>query len=452
MQVYLLALLLAGLSTLSVASLYANTILVRCNIPDARVKIDSRDYGQTDSQGLAFISGISPGSHTIVIARKDYESYSGNVVVKEKLTAIVQATLIALDLTPPEIKLLSPEPSRGIIITPARKATQVTCLARDESGVKSVLVNGITASASAPSTEEMKLLPGKTLKFTAELPLAIGSNTIRIEAIDTAGNSGKLEQEIIGEEEKSILVKLNMGCRALLIGINNYENWGKLNNPITDIQALDQELRENYSFQTQVLVDAGRSEILSAIRSYYSQQFSDNDELLIVLSGHGHFDELSKNGYFISVDGKKSKDDPNFETYIAYPTVKNLITNIPCKHILLIIDACFAGTFFQDIAMKGEEDLYRELPPQEMIIRKMQYKTRLLLTSGGKEYVPDGAPGSHSPFMRRFLEGLRNYGGKDKILGVDEIKVNYMNRVAPQPFLQDFEGNEPGSNFLFIAK
>ena len=103
MRAYILSFILMALTFLCSVYLYANTILVRCNIPDARVKIDSRDYGQTDSQGLAFISGISPGSHTIVIARKDYESYSGNVVVKEKLTAIVQATLIALDLTPPEI-------------------------------------------------------------------------------------------------------------------------------------------------------------------------------------------------------------------------------------------------------------------------------------------------------------------------------------------------------------
>ena len=55
------------------------------------------------------------------------------------------------------------------------------------------------------------------------------------------------------------------------------------------------------------------------------------------------------------------------------------------------------------------------------IERKKKYKTRLYLTSGGKEYVPDGRPGHHSPFARKFLEALRNYGGNDGILTVNEI-------------------------------
>ena len=102
--------------------------------------------------------------------------------------------------------------------------------------------------------------------------------------------------------------------------------------------------------------------------------------------------------------------------------------------------------------MKGAEDPYRELPPKEKIVRKMQFKTRMMMTSGGKEYVPDGRPGHHSPFMRKFLEGLRNYGGSDRILGTDELKVLYMDSVDPQPFLLEFGDNQPGSSFLFIAK
>ena len=301
-----------------------------------------------------------------------------------------------------------------------------------------------------PSNEEMKLLPGKTVKFISEVSLGLGNNTVQVEAVDKAGNRASLEQYV--ERERDLMASLNMSCRALLIGVNEYRHWSGLSNPISDITALDEELRENYGFQTEILLNPTASEIRSKIRSYYKEQFSENGELLIVLSGHGHFDELSKIGYFVAADGLRPSDDPNFETYIGYPILQNVITNIPCKHVLVVIDACFAGTFFQEIAMKGEDDIYQEIPREEFILRKLEFKTRQLFTSGGREYVPDGRPGHHSPFMRKFLEGLRNYGGEDGILTVEELKVKYMDYVKPQPFLLELLGNDPGSCFLFIAR
>lgn len=81
----------------------------------------------------------------------------------------------------------------------------------------------------------------------------------------------------------------------------------------------------------------------------------------------------------------------------------------------------------------------------------MKFKTRLYLTSGGKEYVPDGRPGMHSPFTRKILEALRGYGGKDGILTVNEI-ITAVEKVEPQPRFGEFGDNEPGSDFILIAK
>ena len=402
----------------------------------------SEEMSLLPGKTVKFISkvSLSVGSNTIQLEAVDS---TGN------RQSFVQETLAIFDQAPPEIRLLSPAPVRGMRITAKEEKISITGLARDDGGVASVSVNGQRTELIPPGGEEMKLLPGKTVKFITEVSLDVGSNSIRIEAVDSAGNRDSVEQII--DRKSELLASLNMTCRALLIAVNDYQNWGKLHNPITDIRALDQELRENYDFQTNVLVNPKKTEILSSVRNYYNQEFFENDELLIVLAGHGHFDELSKTGAFISTDAKTPSQDPNFETYIGYPILENLITHIPCKHILVVLDACFGGTFFREVAMRGEDDVYRELPPKEKILRKMKFKSRMLLTSGGKEYVPDGRPGDHSPFMRRFLEGLRNYGGTDKILGVDELKVIYMDAVNPQPFLGEFLDNEPGSNFLFIA-
>ncbi|HUU28407.1 MAG TPA: caspase family protein [archaeon] len=436
---------------ISVPCLHASSILIRSNVPGASLKLDRQERGITDENGRAILKDVSPGRHRLILSMDGYETYSEELQVKDGLTSIVQATLAVLDQIPPEIRLVSPEPTRGISITTGEKTIQITGLARDEGEVASVSVNGKNAVLTAPKPEEMALLPGKTVKFTAEASLAQGKNTVRIEALDQAGNRAALEQ-IFDYKEKDLLASLNMGCHALLIGINEYDNCGKLRNPVTDIETLDKELKENYGFQTKILLNPDKEEILSTIRSYYNRQFSENDELLIMLSGHGHFDEPTKTGYFVPADGRKPADDPNFSTYIGYPILQNVITYIPCKHILTVIDACFAGTFFSEIALKGEDSFYKEIPREEFILRKMSYKTRQLFTSGGREYVPDGRPGSHSPFMRKFLEGLRNFGGEDGILTVEELKTNYMDYVDPQPFLLEFLGNEPGGSFLFIAR
>ncbi|MBZ4171027.1 hypothetical protein JYG45_24325, partial [Escherichia fergusonii] len=73
------------------------------------------------------------------------------------------------------------------------------------------------------------------------------------------------------------------------------------------------------------------------------------------------------------------------------------------------------------------------------------------LTSGGKEYVPDGRPGQHSPFARKFLEALSTYGGADRILTYKEI-LGVVESVIPEPRYGEFGDNQPGSDFIFIGR
>jgi len=87
----------------------------------------------------------------------------------------------------------------------------------------------------------------------------------------------------------------------------------------------------------------------------------------------------------------------------------------------------------------------------EFIQRKLKFRSRIYLTSGGKEYVKDGRPGQHSPFARQFLTALREFGGSDGIITKSELK-GYMEVLAQQPMMGDFGTYEPGSDFIFIAR
>ena len=148
------------------------------------------------------------------------------------------------------------------------------------------------------------------------------------------------------------------------------------------------------------------------------------------------------------------KNDETKSTYLAHSNLRTYVDNIPCNHILLAMDVCFGGTFDQAIAKAGGSRgmrMYNEVSNLEFIKRKLKFKTRKYITSGGKEYVPDGRPGHHSPFARKFIEALRNYGGQDKILTLGELKT-YLERVKPEPRAGEFGQNEPGSDFVFVAE
>jgi hypothetical protein len=53
--------------------------------------------------------------------------------------------------------------------------------------------------------------------------------------------------------------------------------------------------------------------------------------------------------------------------------------------------------------------------------------------------------------VRKFLEALRSYGGKDKIITIAEI-LTFLETINPQPHYGEFGSNEPGSDFLMISK
>lgn len=171
---------------------------------------------------------------------------------------------------------------------------------------------------------------------------------------------------------------------------------------------------------------------------------------MIYFAGHGEYDAVFQEGYVIASDSKM--DDPAKTSYLSHSNMRTIVNNIPCNHIFLIMDVCFGGTFDPLIASSHRgADLYAEVSPEKFVERKLKYKTRLYLTSGGKEYVPDGRPGHHSPFTRKFLEALRQYGGSDKILTVYEV-LQFLDKVEPQPRFGEFGDNEPGSDFILIAR
>lgn len=353
------------------------------------------------------------------------------------------------DVQPPVIRISTPvtanNSTRGVIVVAEDKKITIAGQVVDESGVESVLINGNPARLDNAGNFD-----GVTILEKAE-------NLVQVKATDKRGNISLQEFIIKRKTKKTTPItkkkskeNLILGThRALLIATNKYDHWGNLMNPIYDAKAIAKDLKEVYGFEIDLLENPTKDEIVLKLRSYAKKQYTNNDELFIFFAGHGQFDEVFKEGYLVTKDSKLN--DESKSSYISHSNLRTYINNIDCKHIFLMMDVCFGGTFDPLIASRGLKEHELTKSRAEYVNRKLRYKTRRYLTSGGKEYVPDGRAGSHSPFARRFLAALRSEGGENGILSISEI-LKFVQTVTPNPRSGEFGSNEPGSEFLFVVR
>lgn len=291
------------------------------------------------------------------------------------------------------------------------------------------------------------------LMIDQEIQLPKAENEIRLLAKNEDGLVQRQTVTVNVKEPEQPLVR-NGNDYALFFATNEYDEWSPLTNPINDVRTMARELEANYGFNTELVLEASKSDILKKLKEYARREFGPNDQLMIFFAGHGKFDEDFGEGYVVCTNSRKN--DEGNDSYIPHSSLRTIINNIPSRHTFLVMDVCFGGTIDPFIANSGNrggrgDNVTAKITPTEFIERKLKFKTRKYLTSGGKEYVPDGNPGAHSPFTRKFLEALRDYGGQDHIITLAELLL-YFERVAPEPRFGEFGRNEPGSDFLFISR
>jgi len=232
---------------------------------------------------------------------------------------------------------------------------------------------------------------------------------------------------------------------ALFFAINDYDEWRDLRYPISEAEEIAADLRQHYGFEVEIVRNPDKREILLKLQEYRRRTYASDAQLLIYFTGHGFFIEDTEEGFIIPSDGQTN--DLIQESYIPHSRLEKAIDNIPCKHILLCIDACFSGTFDEVIASKGglgERPRGGKNENELFIQRSLQYQGRQYLTSGGKEQTPD-----RSKFALQLKLALRTFGGADGILTVNEIET-FLEKVYPIP-RSGYFGDHEGGNFLFIT-
>ena len=294
--------------------------------------------------------------------------------------------------------------------------------------------------------QERKMVVEKTLT------LMEGENLLEVVAENIDGQKTISQRKVhIGSAGLADAVKLDRTDYALVFATDQYDHWSDLVNPIFDSRAIANELKTAYGYKVEIVENATQELVLKKLREYAEKKYKPLDQLFIFFAGHGTYDQTFGEGFVVTRESQVN--DLGKTTYLSHNRLRSIVNNVPCEHIFLAMDVCFGGTFDAALASSrgGEEEVYREQGKAEFITRKLTYKTRRYLTSGGKTYVSDGIPGKHSPFAKNFIEALRSRGGRDGVLTLPEL-FTFVERLKIQPRFGEFGDNAPGSDFIFVLK
>jgi hypothetical protein len=275
--------------------------------------------------------------------------------------------------------------------------------------------------------------------------------------LDLFPNLGNSSRGVVSEPTFEDLPRKVSGKHALLIATDNYKTHKKLLNPIKDATSIEKILREEYGYQTKILVDSSAENILRNLLNY-TQTLDSNAQLFIFFAGHGYYDErYFDEGYIVCKESKSPKEDPYLNSYLPFSKLEKMINKVPARQVFVVLDVCFGGTFNEQMSYcqtrsgpsNGGGGMYDNTKVDEYISRKLGKTTRRFMTSGGKNEVPDGYGGKSSPFAIKFIEALKTYGGQDGVLTTNEI-FSVVERIPSDPRMGSFGNDECGSDFFFI--
>jgi hypothetical protein len=151
---------------------------------------------------------------------------------------------------------------------------------------------------------------------------------------------------------------------AFIIGINAYEKVSPLQTAVDDARRLAEVLSGQQHFLVHpLLLDATGGAIRTLLRSTLAEQVGRDDRVFFYFAGHGVAADGDDGpaGYIVPVDA----DPTDLETFIAMADLQGALEALPCRHLLLILDCCFAGAFkwstkYRSIGTVMPKRIYKE--------------------------------------------------------------------------------------------
>lgn len=244
---------------------------------------------------------------------------------------------------------------------------------------------------------------------------------------------------------------------AVIIGIDNYRNWPKLNYAVSDAKAVREILIRKYKFKPENIItllneEATRDKILSALGDTMgnTEKVKRDDRVFVFFAGHGTTRKLPSGrdlGYIVPVNADKQ----NYQGQsISMTNFQDISETIPAKHILFVMDSCYSGlALIRGSGIFGTDNYLKEISRRT---------SRQILTAGGaNELVADNGPNGHSIFTWTLLQGLEGRAdlNGDGFITAAELAAFVSPGVSALSKQTPAFGNMPGSEggeFIFESK
>ena len=213
---------------------------------------------------------------------------------------------------------------------------------------------------------------------------------------------------------------------------------------MNDVKAMEKALTGYYTFSERnirVLTNPDKKTLFSTL-NFYRDSLGPNDNLLVFYAGHGRFDEKANTGYILPSDA----DFTNDADRISFVELRRKFEVMPARHILLIADACYAGSVF-----RGAESA-TSTPMEEITIGQLRKKSRTAFTSAYLKPVPD-----RSDFLLLLISNLEN--NSQPMFLSEDLYINTRNSLLRSTSKKDpvkwgvlQDCGDEGGDFIFIRK
>ena len=283
---------------------------------------------------------------------------------------------------------------------------------------------------------------------------------------------------------------------AIIIGINKYNNLQRpLETAVSDAEELarilkhhHEQLEEKYQeqnkYEVRLLTDENATlEKLDQLLENFQKgqipldnetvQVDNNDRVIFYFAGHGKATETENGltGYLLPQDAANDKS-----TWLPMRKLHDALLKLDCRHMLLILDCCFAGAFRWGTCQRDVElavPVYQETydrfirDPAWQVITSAGYNQKALDSLGDRGRVSGT---NHSPFAQALFDALQGKTDprsqrtadtdNDHILIANELEIYLANNVytvadkhsheqTPSLFPLDKHGN---GRFFFLLK
>ena len=334
------------------------------------------------------------------------------------------------DKFPPAISLFSPD------VTPKRQVfrldtyqTFIRGRARDAAGVVTVLVNGAKAGVKADGT------------FAKKIKLALGANSIKVQAEDTHGNIAERTFTIIREEfipdavfaDVDVPTKTKMNNPdgiAVVIGVESYQYVASATYAYNDAEVFREYLANTLGYKKSRIkivtnskaTQAELNKLLGPNGWIARNLKAKKSDVVVYYSGHGIPDAKTKKTGLLPFDV-----DPNYSIGLTLKDLYKTLGGLNAKSVTVFLDTCFSGQGRENQTLLADTRGIQVVRKERSVPGNI---TVLSAATAGQVSGPLKAK-EHGLFTYYLLKGLGGAadGDKDMKLTVAELAKYVHSRV-----------------------